>query len=311
MRVTSNTFPNTLVGQLSQLASRQNRLQSEATTGQRITLPEDDPSAMRRILDLQAEAKSVGQYGQNISSLTEQAQANYEAMRGLKRISDRAGELATLADGTKSPEELQIYAIEVTQLLKEAVALANTKFQGDYIFGGTLSNQKPFELTTDTDEIVTGVTCHGNASVAKTEIAKGVTLSVQALGANPTGSGPRGLLVDSRFGADFFNHLIALQDHLMAGDSDTIASTDLGQLRADEDNLLIHFGNNGAVQAQLEAMSSMSGKRGDTLEGLVSQEADADLAETLVRLTQTQNAYTAALQSGARILNTTLLDYLR
>ncbi len=311
MRVTSNTFPNTLVDQLTQLSVRQNQLQSQAATGQRLTLPEDDPSAMRRVLDLQAESKSLTQYVRNISGLRDQAQASYEVMRGLKTVSDRAGELATLADGTKSPEDLKLYAIEVTNLIKQAVALSNTKFQGDYLLSGTASDQKPFALATDADGIVTGVTYDGNESIAQSEIAEGVTISVQTLGANTTGSGPRGLLTDNRFGADFFNHLIAFQNHLIAGDTDAIANTDLQDLQADEENILVHFGNNGALQARLEATQKIAETRVDATEGLISQEADADLAETLVRLTQTQNAYTAALQSGAKILGTTLLDYLR
>jgi flagellar hook-associated protein 3 FlgL len=266
---------------------------------------------MRRIIDLQTEAKSLGQHQENMASLLEQSQASFDTMRGLKRISDRAGELATLADGTRSDDELALYAVEVTQLIKEAVGLANTKFRGDYLLAGTRSNQKPFDLATSPEGIVTGVSYRGNESVASTEIAPDMMLSVQVLGANTTGSGPRGLLVDSRFGADFFNHLIQLQDHLLAGDANAIASTDLAQLQADEENLLIHFGNTGALQAQLQSVTKISKARSDTVEGLISKEADADLAETLVRLTQTQNAYTAALQSGARILSTTLLDYLR
>jgi hypothetical protein len=39
MRVTFNTFPNSLVTQLGDLASRQIRLQNQAATGQRIELP--------------------------------------------------------------------------------------------------------------------------------------------------------------------------------------------------------------------------------------------------------------------------------
>jgi len=37
---------------------------------------------------------------------------------------------------------------------------------------------------------------------------------------------------------------------------------------------------------------------------------DADLAQTLVRLNQTQTAYQAAMQSGAQLLQSSLLDYL-
>jgi flagellar hook-associated protein 3 FlgL len=158
---------------------------------------------------------------------------------------------------------------------------------------------------------VTSVSYQGNQSVAESEIAEGVTMSAQIVGANSGGSGPRGLITDSRFGADLFNHLISLQNNLLSGDTAAIAATDRPALAKDEENLVLHFGNNGAVQQRLEASASLAVSRGDSLEVLVSQEADADLAQTLVRLNQTQNAYQAALQSGAKLLNTSLLDFLR
>ena len=54
MRVTANTFPNSLLNQLNSLSQRQNKLQDQAATGQLVKLPEDDPVAMRRVLDMQA-----------------------------------------------------------------------------------------------------------------------------------------------------------------------------------------------------------------------------------------------------------------
>jgi flagellar hook-associated protein 3 FlgL len=105
--------------------------------------------------------------------------------------------------------------------------------------------------------------------------------------------------------------LISLQNHLLAGDTSAIVSTDLPQLRRDEDNLLIQMGNSGAVQARLESALSGARQRGESLEAMVSQEADVDLAEVLVRLNQSQVAYQAALQSGATLLNQSLLDFLR
>ena len=102
-----------------------------------------------------------------------------------------------------------------------------------------------------------------------------------------------------------------LRDHLKAGDIAAINSTDLAALGRDEDNFLVHFGSVGAVQARLEAAESISRTRTQSVENLVSSEADADLAQTLVRLSETQNAYQAALQSGGTILTQSLLDYLR
>jgi flagellar hook-associated protein 3 FlgL len=311
MRVTSNTFPNALVDQLALLTQRQARLQNQAATGQKIQYPEDNPTGMRRILDLQTESRLVGQYKRNISRLQDAAQSSYQIMKGIKSVSDRAGEIAVLADDTKSPDQLKAYATEVNQLIRQAVQTANTKFQGDYMLSGTRSDRPPFVLTEDADGWVTGVTYQGNESLPESEIAEGTTVSARTLGANASGAGPRGLIADVRSGADLFNHLIALQDHLLAGDTSAIAGTDRAQLRADEDNLLIQIGNNGALQARLEAGSSAANQRGDSLEAMVSKEADADMAETLVRLSQTQTAYQAALQSGSSLLSQSLLDYLQ
>ena len=311
MRVTANTFPNSLVGQLNDLAVRQNRLQNQAATGQRIQSPEDDPAAMSRVLDLQAEARSVGQYRSNIASLREQAQSTYEVMRGLKQVSDRAGELAILADGTKSPEDLRNYATEITELIKHAAQLANTQFRGDYLLGGTRNDQPPFVSTENANRQITAVSYQGNENVAENEIAEGVTVSAQTLGANASGSGPRGLISDSRFGADFFNHLISFQNHLLAGDTASIASTDRSQLAADEENLLVQVSGNGVLQARLEATEATAAQRAGSMQVMVSKEVDVDLSQVLVRLNQTQTAYQAALQSGARLLNISLLDYLR
>lgn len=311
MRVTANTFSQTLLNQVGRLTVRQNRLQNQAATGQRVQLPEDDPAAMRRALELQGEFKALGQYRNNVARLGEQAGATFNAMKSLKRVSDRAGEIAVLADGSKSPEQLAIFASEVSQLLEQAVQLGNSKHGGNFLFGGTRSDQKPFTATTDSSGRITAVAYNGNTSTPEVEIAESVTLSTQVLGANTTGSGPRGLLADSRDGVDFFGHLISLQNHLLAADTAAISATDQPALAKDEESFLFQYGANGSLQARLEASKSLLEGRSASVESLVSNEVDADLAATLVQLNQTQNAYRAALQSGGTILNLSILDYLR
>jgi flagellar hook-associated protein 3 FlgL len=311
MRVTANTFPNSLVEQLRSLSLRQNRLQNQAATGQRVELPEDDPVAMRRVLDLQSEAKTNDQYERNIARHQELATSTFEALKALKTVSDRAREIAIAADALKSPEDLTVISKEVTELIKQAVQIANERDRGDYIFGGTRTDVPPFQLTTASDGTVISVAYQGNTTQAESEIAEGVLLTTQVLGENNTASGPRGLISDSRVGADMFNHLIALQNNLLAANVSAIETTDRAALAQDEENLLFHIGNNGALQARLETTAALNRSHDLNLEALISKEADADLAQTLVKLTQTQTAYQAALQSGAQILGTSLLDYLR
>src|SRR6266496_995606 len=149
MRVTGNFFNNSLAAQLNALASRQYRLQNQVTTGQRIQAPEDDPAAMQRALNLRTEQQSNQQYANNIANLKDRASASFDALKAMQKISDRVGEIATLADGTKSPADLQSYATELTQLIKQAAQLMNGKQGGNFLFGGTKSDQPPFTLTTD------------------------------------------------------------------------------------------------------------------------------------------------------------------
>jgi flagellar hook-associated protein 3 FlgL len=300
-----------LINQLSRLGRRQQQLQSQVASGLRVQFPEDDPSAMRRVLDMRAESSAVAQYQANIARLKEQATAAYDALQSLKTISDRAGEIATLADGTKSPQELQVYATEVTQLIQQAVQAMNAKYQGSYLFGGTLTDRQPFVLATDGDGLPTAVTYQGNTSVPSCEIAEGATLSILPVGANNDGTGPRGVITDSRTGADFFAHLISLQSHLRAGDTGAIQSGDLSDLQADEQNIVSQIATTAALQGRMDAANTIASSRAASLEKLISSQADADLATVLVHLNQAQTAYQAALASGAKLLNLSLLDYLQ
>jgi flagellar hook-associated protein 3 FlgL len=219
--------------------------------------------------------------------------------------------IATLADGTKSPDDLRNYATELSQLIKQTVQLANSKHRGSYLFAGTLTDAPPFQATTNAAGDVTAVNYAGNTNVLEGEVAEGVTVSPFVVGANSTGAGPRGLLVDSSVGADLFGHLISLHNNLLSGNTTAIRDTDRPNLNRDEDNFLYQIGTNGSVQARLESAAAISKQRGESIERLVSSETDADLAQTVVRLTEAQTAYRAALQSSATMLNQSLLDYLR
>src|SRR5262249_52330685 len=242
MRVTANTFPDSLIDQLSSLSQRQGKLQTQAASGQRVQLPEDDPAAMHRVLELQAEGKSLAQYQRNIAHHQEIAASTFNALKALKQVSNRVGEISVSADGLKPQTDLNLYAKEVTELIKQAVQIANSQDRTDYLFSGTLTDRPPFVMTTDANGNATSVTYQGNTTLAQTEITNGVAVSAQAVGANTSGGGPRGLITDDRVGADFFNHLISLQNNLLSGNVSAIQNTDRPDLTRDEDNFLFHLG---------------------------------------------------------------------
>jgi flagellar hook-associated protein 3 FlgL len=312
MRIAFDTFQNSMTSQMANLSTQMNALQNQVATGKRISQLDDDPATMRQVLNLQVQDSQIAQYRQNIASLQTQATSSYSAISDLQTLSARAGEIATLADGTKSPQELSTYATEVTQLIQQGVQLMNSSSQGAYLFGGTQINQPPFVATTDANGNVTGVTYQGNDSVPAAEIAPGATVAVQVPGANTSGSGPGGLITDSRNGADFFNHLIALQNDLRAGNTGAISSVDAPALAKDEDNITSQIANNGVVQSHLSTADSLAATKSQSVAQTISQDSDVDLAQTITQLSATQTAYQAALESAGKILsqNQTLLNYL-
>jgi len=69
--------------------------------------------------------------------------------------------------------------------------------------------------------------------------------------------------------------------------------------------------DHGALTARLEAASTAATAQNQSVRKSISQQTDADLADTLVQLGSVQTAYQAALQSAAKLMGTSLMDYIR
>ena len=69
--------------------------------------------------------------------------------------------------------------------------------------------------------------------------------------------------------------------------------------------------DSGGIQTRIEAAQAQQKDRVMSLELLVSNEASVDLPTTIVKLNQTQTAYQAALASAAKVMNLSLLDYIK
>jgi flagellar hook-associated protein 3 FlgL len=312
MQVTTTSFSNNFLYQIGKLEGQQSTLQNETTTGLKITQPENNPAVMNQVLNLQSEASANTQYQSNITQLTNSATTASDALNSLQTLVEKAGEIATEATGITSSTQLSTYATQVGQLIQEAVQLANTKdAQGNYIFGGTSTGAAPFSATTNASGNVTAVSYSGNTSVAKSEIAPGLTVTAQSPGENSTGSGPGGVFADSRTGADIFSHLISLQQDLTSGNTTALSSTDSPNLTKDEDNVVTQISGNAVLQSALEAAGNVASQKSTTLDTQMSNDTNADLAQTLTQLDQTQTAYQAALESGTMVMGVSLVQFLQ
>ena len=284
--------------QLQKLFARQTQLQAQIATGQRITDPSDDPAAVSRLLSLGAQKQDLQQFTRNQGRATQISQSVFSSLSSLKTISDRAGEIGVLGSGTIGSDSYKAYAAELNQMIEQAVQGGNTKLGSEYLFGGTKTDAPPFEATRDVDGNITSVAYNGAASGAQMQTSEGSLISPFTDGATNQQLG------------DFVNNLVALRDALTNEDPAAVQAA-ATTLHGSEDDLLVAISGVGAIQTRLEADGAQNASRFSDLEKLISQDADADLAQTVVKFQQAQNAYQAALQSGAQVVHLSLLDYLQ
>ncbi|MBI5688812.1 MAG: flagellin [Verrucomicrobia bacterium] len=297
MRIATHSVSDSVVRQIQKIGSQQARLQNQVATGQRIFQPEDDPIAVSRVLNLESESRQMLQYTRNADRALEISQATYSGLQGLKKISDRGTEIGTLGSAASDVDATRAYATEVEQLLEQALQLANSKLGNDYLYAGTAVDAQPFVATRDGAGRITAIAYAGNTDRAEIPLSASTTVT-------PNSSGDTNQAV-----GDFLNNLMALRDGLLAADHTAVQQAQSGLL-ATEDALVSALGEHGGVQTRIEASQAQVSDIAATVETRISDEADADMPSTIVKLTQSQTAYQAALQSAANIMKLSLLDYI-
>lgn len=290
-----------VVNRLNRLNRKQNQLNEQIATGQRITMASEDPQAASRVMRLRSEKMAAQQYAKNTNVALGISQATYAAVDRLRQLSDRAGELAAASNSDNvSPQERQAYAVEVDQLIQAAMEAGNTKFQGEYLFNGLNTDTdlngspQPFVLALGTPDSVTHQETTDGAEIQISD-----TLSIA----------PRLKEVDNQKISTFINNLVSLRDGLNTSSTSSITAARKALL-ASENEIVGVLANNASIQARLESVASQSASRFNDIEALISRDADVDQAQAMVNLTRQQTAYQAAMQAGAQVLKMSLLDYI-
>ncbi|HET7535689.1 MAG TPA: flagellin [Candidatus Didemnitutus sp.] len=298
MRIASNTVSDQIVRQIQNLGVSQAKLQTQVGTGQRIAQLEDDPAAAGRVLNRQSDRRRVDQYILNASRALQLSQASYSGISGLKDISDRVTEIGTLGQSAQDPDALKAYGSELNQLIEQAVQIGNSKFGNDYIYAGTAVDTPPYTVARDAAGNVTSVTYAGNGSQAQIALSETASVSPGTSGATNTGI------------RDFINQIVALRDALNNNNSAGITSAQTS-LISSEDVLVSAISETGAVQMRIDVNKAQQETLGTNLDSVISSDTSTDMASTIVKLTQAQTSYQAALQSSASIMRLSLLDYLK
>lgn len=160
------------------------RLQEQASTGSRINRASDDPSAAYRILGLNSQEGSLGNYIDNLSELLGRLEICSTIIGNMvSGTTEAKTRLSQIINGIYGEEGQQRAAEGINDILEQIVLLANTRHNNQYLFGGSDTDSAPYIVERTNGEI-TSVTYQGSIEGRNVEVAPGVQLNAFYIGDN-------------------------------------------------------------------------------------------------------------------------------
>lgn len=305
MRVTNKMLSMTVLNNLGANLNRLQRLQDQMSSGQVISKPSDDPVVGARVLTLNSVIQQHEQYDRNTNDALSWLEATEKALGSLTDVLQRVRELTVAgANGTLAPTDREAIAKEVEQLTGNIFQIANTSFANRYIFAGTKTTDAAFtEAPPGSGTIVYS----GNTGKLEWEVSQGVTITVNIDGSEAFNPAIPGIVGDP----SIFTLLKELKDNLQSGNTAHLSGTTLGQLDLAIDNVLNLRAAAGAKSNRLEMAQDRYAVETINYKALKSKLNDVDLARLVTDFKMQENVYQAALNTSARIIQPSLLDFLR
>lgn len=286
MRVTQSMLSNNMLRNLSNNYNKMGKLQDQLTTQKRITRPSDDPVVAMLGLGYRDSLNKVQQYSRNISEATNWLDSTDDAISQGVKVLQRIRELTVQAsNGTYEEGQRGAIAVEVDQLKEQLETIAQTQVGGKYIFNGKNTNKAP----------TAGNFSEGDVEL---EIFDGIKLNVNTKG--------------SELFKSVFNTLDSLKSKL---EDKTASDSDIGGFLDTLDSEIDHFlkiqADVGAKQNRVEMMEDRLSSQEIIATEIMSKNEDVEIEKVITELITQESVQRAALSVGARIIQPSLVDFLR
>lgn len=303
MRITNNMLINNMVNYIGNNLTRMDKYQSQLATGKKIQVPSDDPVVAARALKLRTDVAEIGQYKKNVTDAQSWLDITEDTLSKAGDVMKRIRELTVQgANGTTTTQDTQKINAEVTQLRTQMIQLGNSTYAGRYLFSGYKTDQK---LLNDDGTYAIGVVT--NTENIKYEIGIGDDININVTGGDLFNGG-----ADATAGATgtLINNLNQLVAAFNAGDHTAIGNM-LTNIDNDTNNLLRIRADVGARSNRLELTDNRLESDTSNFTKLMSVNEDVDMAETIMNLQNEENVYKASLSGGAKIIQPSLVDFIR
>lgn len=269
------------------------RAQEQLSTGKVLNRPSDSPTDTTTAMRLRASLDQELQHARNISDGAGWLAQTDSALNTVSTQVRRARELALTGanQGSMGPEANKALAAEVRQIREGLIALGNTSYLGRPVFGGVTGGAVAF----NPDGTYAGTPGQVNRTVSEGAVVRVDTDGQVAFGAG---------------GDSVFRHLDDLAAALEGSDPAGIQLA-INRLQVDGDRVISALADVGARTGRVDRAREAAIDAEITVRARLSEVEDVDLAKAVVEVKLQEVAYQAALAGTARVIQPSLLDFLR
>jgi flagellar hook-associated protein 3 FlgL len=296
VRINPDITPD-LLASIEQAQSNQQTAVQQMATGRSVNNLSDNPAAAAALVGNQALSSETDQFVSNVSDVQGKLQAADSALSSATQVLTTAITVGTEgANGTMSAADRQALAQQVQGLQQQMLGLANTAYQGVYVFGGTAVSAPPFAANSGAPA---GVQYNGNAGVTSVQVGEGQSVQTNVPGSQ--------LFLNSSG-----NVLGALHDLAAALNSGTgidAANAEVQQAFSQLTTQRVTYGNG---LSQLQSAQSFLSQEQVNLSTQQNQLVGANLTAVIANESQAQVDLQAALSATGQVLSLpTLLNFLK
>ena len=298
VRVTQSMLSTNMLRNLNTSYSKMSKLQDQLTTGRIFTRPSDDPVAAVKGMDYRVQLDKIGQFSRNVNEMNAWVDTTDSILSDVTSALTRVQELVTqAANDSNTSDERQKMAVEIEQIQQQIRDLANTQIGGKYIFSGTNTHTPLFE----NGQIADPNNLKGLEQSVSVEIGDGISMSANTPGYQLFKS------VDDML-TKLLNPTGGLNDPTANGDLIGGFLTDVQKSVGDVLDVRAEV---GAKQNRIETTENRLSILEVNVTKQMSENEDTDYAKTITEMATQESIHQAALSVGAKIIQQTLVDFMR
>lgn len=295
MRVNPNPLPD-LISAIQQTQQEINTDLQQISSGQRVSVPSDDPAAAAMLVRNAGQTAAADQFLRSIQSVQGEMQNADSTLNSVVTTLQRAISLGVQgANGTLNDSDRTSVAAEVQGIQSQLVSLANLSYQGSYVFAGTQTQTAPYVLDSSSPS---GVKYVGNSDSNTITVGDHFTVQTNLPGSQ----------LFSSPGSDVFQ---AVQDLITSLQSDTNIDSAVTEVSSAYQHLNAQRVFYGNAMNQLNSQQNFLNSETTQLAAQQTSVGGADLSKVISDLVSAQTSRQATLEAVSQTQQTNLFNYIK